>query len=65
VKGFFIRVFRKFWSENLKEMDFLKYIYKRRWKNNIEIDVKEMVWESVNRILLDQNGDKWQDVATR
>ena len=35
-------------------------IPKRRWDNNIKVNLKEIEWESMDRIVLPQDRDKWQ-----
>jgi hypothetical protein len=31
-----------------------------RWEDNIKMNLRELVWEDVNRILLAQDRDRWQ-----
>jgi hypothetical protein len=32
----------------------------RRWENNIGMDLREIVWEDVDWIHLDQDRDRWR-----
>jgi hypothetical protein len=34
---------------------------RRRWENNIRIDLREIVWEVVDWIHLAQGRDQWRD----
>jgi hypothetical protein len=36
---------------------------RRRWKDNIQTDRKEIVWEGVNWIHLAQDRDRWRAVV--
>jgi hypothetical protein len=36
---------------------------RRRWKDNIRMDLKEMGWEGVNWINLAQHRDRWRDLV--
>jgi hypothetical protein len=36
---------------------------RRRWENNIGINVTEMVWEGVKSGRMDQNRDNWRALA--
>jgi hypothetical protein len=38
---------------------------RRRWEDDIRMDLKEIGWESVDRIDLAQNRDKWQVILKR
>jgi len=44
----------KFWSENLKETR-----PRRRWEDNIRMDLREIGWEDVNWMHLAQDRDQW------
>jgi hypothetical protein len=33
---------------------------RRRWENNIRMDLKKIVWEGVDSMHLAQNRDQWQ-----
>jgi hypothetical protein len=33
--------------------------YRRRWENNVRMDLREIVWEGVDWIHLAQNRDQW------
>jgi hypothetical protein len=47
----------KFWSENLNGRELGRRM--RRRKDNIRIDLREIVWGSVDWIQLAQDRDKW------
>jgi len=36
---------------------------RRKWEDNIRMDVTEIDWEAVNRIDLARDGDKWRAVV--
>jgi hypothetical protein len=38
---------------------------KRRWEDNIRMDLREIGWEDVDSIHLDQVRDQWQVVVNR
>jgi hypothetical protein len=35
---------------------------RRRWEDNIRMDLKEMVWEGLDRVYLVEDIDKWRDI---
>jgi hypothetical protein len=46
----------KFWSENLKVREFGRP--RRRWEDNIIMDLREVGWEGMDRMHLAQNRDR-------
>ena len=34
--------------------------HRRRWENNIKIDLKDMEWEVMGYIILAQESDRWR-----
>lgn len=48
----------KYWLDNLKERD-------RSWENNIEMDVREIRWDAVDRIHLVQARDQERALVNR
>jgi hypothetical protein len=36
---------------------------RRRWEDNIRIDIREIGWESLDRIRLAQDSDQWRAVV--
>jgi len=45
------------WWVNLRERGYLGR-YRRRWEDNIEMDIKEIIWEGVDWIHMAQDRDR-------
>jgi len=38
--------------------------HRRRWENNIKMDLKEMGWEVMGYIILTQDSESWRALVT-
>jgi hypothetical protein len=52
----------KFWSENLKGKT-PRGRFRRRWKDNIKMDLKEIRWGDVDWMHLAQDRGQWRAVV--
>jgi hypothetical protein len=54
----------KFWSENMKGREHSEDGRpRRRWEENIRMDLRKIGWEGVNRIHLSQYKGHWRAVV--
>jgi hypothetical protein len=49
----------KLWSENLKGRDHSLRRPRHRWEDKMRMDLREIEWEGVHRIFLNQDGGLW------
>ena len=54
-------MYRRFWWGNLRERDHLGD--RRRWVNNIKMDLQEVGWEGIDWIELAKDRDRWRAVV--
>jgi hypothetical protein len=51
----------EFWFESEGKISFVRT--RRRWEDNIRVDVREMGWKSVDWIHLTQDRDQWRSLV--
>jgi hypothetical protein len=56
-------MYTQFWSENLKGRDHSED--RRRWEDNIRMDLREIGWEGVDRVHVAQDRDQWRRAVVK